>query len=73
MTVKATHLRNNIYRILDRIAKTGIPVEVERKGQYFQILPKKKKSKLANLKKKKYLKGAPMEYAHIDWTQEWSP
>ncbi len=33
----ASHLRQNIYRILDEVIETGQPVEIERKGSVVRI------------------------------------
>jgi hypothetical protein len=39
VTLTASKLRENIYRILDEILETGIPVEIERKGRILRIVP----------------------------------
>ena len=33
MPVTASKLRENIYRILDQVLETGVPVEIERRGK----------------------------------------
>ena len=73
MAISASALRQNIYRILDRVAETGIPEEVNRRGHVLQIVPKEKKSKLANAKKRPVIKGDPDELVHIDWSDLWQP
>ncbi|MGD0131001.1 MAG: type II toxin-antitoxin system prevent-host-death family antitoxin [Bryobacteraceae bacterium] len=40
MRVTASKLRADIYNILDETLKTGIPVEVVRKGRVLKIVPK---------------------------------
>lgn len=66
MAISASALRQNIYRILDRVAERGIPEEVNRRGQVLQIVPKVKKNKLSNAKKRPVIKGDPDELVHID-------
>ena len=31
--ISATELQKNLYRLLDEVLKTGVPVEIERKGK----------------------------------------
>ena len=68
----ATRLRQDIYNILDHVLKTGIPVEIERKGGKLKIFPVKRKSKLDNLKKRDLLVGDPEAIINIDWMKEWN-
>jgi hypothetical protein len=71
MKITATSLRKNLYTILDRVAATGTPVEVERKGKIIKIIVAEKKSKLDNLEPHSIVKGDPEELVTIDWTGEW--
>ncbi|MBN1758169.1 MAG: hypothetical protein JW863_07625 [Chitinispirillaceae bacterium] len=73
MAISASALRQNIYKILDRVAETGIPEEVNRKGHVLQIIAKNKKSKLANAKKRPVIKGNPDDLVHMDWSELWQP
>ena len=43
-----TALRNQIFKVVDRVIKTGIPVEIERKGHRLKIVLAEKRSKLRN-------------------------
>lgn len=70
-TITASKLRENIYRILDKILQTGIPVEIERKGKKLKIEPVDPVNKLNNLIKRPYLKCDPDEIVHMDWSKEW--
>lgn len=72
MKITASKLRENIYNILDQALETGVPVEVERKGRILKIVPPLKQSRLAKLKKRKYLVGDPESIVHMDWLKEWS-
>ncbi len=68
--ITASRLRENIYRISDDILKTGIPIEINRRGQKLKIVPEGPVSKLDNLIERPYLKVDPEEIVHIDWSKE---
>ena len=73
MAITASKLRENVYRILDEAVATGKPVEIVRKGAVLTIVPPKRVSKLANLKKRPGLfVGDVEDIIHIDWLKEWS-
>ena len=71
MGVTASKLRQNIYRYLDEILETGIPLEIDRKGKKLRIVPLEKGQKLKNLKRHKCIKGDPEDIVHLDWSDEW--
>ena len=73
MAISASTLRQNIYRILDRVAETGIPEEINRRGHVLRIVSTQKKRKLSNAKKRPILKGDPETLVHIDWSHLWKP
>ncbi|MBN1131321.1 MAG: type II toxin-antitoxin system Phd/YefM family antitoxin [Chitinispirillaceae bacterium] len=73
MALTASALRQNVYRVLDQVADTGIPVEINRRGHLLRIVPAEKKSKLANMKKRPIIKGNPEDLVHIDWSPLWRP
>lgn len=73
MALKASSLRENIYRILDQVLETGVPVEIERHGKLLRIVPEEPKSKLSNLKARPYLLADPEDLVHLDWSGEWRP
>lgn len=73
MKLNASSLRQDIYRVLDRILETGVPVEIERKGRLLRIVPVEPAGKLANLRARSYLKVDPEEIVHVDWSDEWRP
>ncbi len=68
-----TKLRENLYKILDEVLETGQPIAVERKGQLIMINPPEKKSKLANLVKRKGLNVNPDDIINNDWVKSWKP
>ena len=72
MRVTASKLRADIYNILDQSLKTGVPVEVVRKGKILKIVPESKPSKLSRLKKRNAIVGDPEDLVHMDWLKEWS-
>lgn len=68
-----SRLRENLYRILDRILESGQPVEITRKGRRLKIVPVEQK-KLSLLKPHpSYLNTDPDELVHVDWSGEWRP
>ncbi|NLF39528.1 type II toxin-antitoxin system Phd/YefM family antitoxin [bacterium] len=71
MTVNASTLRSNIYRLLDEVVATGKPLTVVRKGAKLTILPPASGGKLARLTPHRCIKGDPEELVHIDWSGEW--
>ena len=76
MVLTASKLRENIYRILDRVAETGVPVEIVRGRKRLKIVPADEPaaSKVARLKARpKALVGNPQRLVHMDWSKEWKP
>ena len=68
----ATKLRANLYKVLDTVLQTGVPVEIERGGKLLRIVPVEPPDKLRNLKlRSNYLVVDPEEIVHIDWSKEW--
>lgn len=73
MRITASKLRDDIYNILDRVIKTGIPVEVVRKGSILSIAPKKEEARRASRKRwRPAMLWDPEKYVHIDWLDEWN-
>jgi PHD/YefM family antitoxin component YafN of YafNO toxin-antitoxin module len=73
MRVNASKLRQNIYRILDQVLETGVPVEIERRGRLLKIVCEQPPSRLERLRPRDYLRGAPEDLVHLDWSGEWRP
>ncbi len=66
--------QKDILRLLDKVVKTGIPVEIERKGKRLRISPAEKHRDLDCLEKHpEFIVGNPDDLIHIDWTSEWKP
>ena len=72
--MKATELRKNLFKVLDRTAQTGQPVEVEFKGQRFRIVALDPADRFANLQKHPdVICGDLDDLIRIDWMAEWRP
>jgi prevent-host-death family protein len=73
MAISVTELRANLYKIVDRVIETGVPVEIERKGGRVRLEPAQPKSKLQKLAGNPHtIVGDPEEIVHVDWSAEWS-
>lgn len=72
MPISITKLRADLYKIVDQVIETGLPVEIERHGKKVQIIAINKKSKLANLQAHPgTIIGDPEDVVHMDWSEEW--
>jgi hypothetical protein len=71
MKLTVTKFRQNIYRYLDKVINTGIPIELERDGRIIKVLIEKPKNKLSNLEHHNYYKGDYKDIDSIDWYKEW--
>jgi prevent-host-death family protein len=73
MAISVTKLRANLYEIVDRVIETGVPVEIDRKGERIRLERAKPKSKLQKLAKNpNIIVGDPEDIVHMDWSSEWS-
>jgi prevent-host-death family protein len=69
-----TRLRANLYRLLDEVLETGIPIEISRDGRRLRIVPVEPASRLQALAPEPdYLPGDPEDIVHLDWSGEWRP
>jgi prevent-host-death family protein len=69
MPISVTRLRANLYEIVDRVIETGIPVEIEHKGERVRLEPAKPKSKLQKLARNPAtIVGDPEDFVHVDWS-----
>ncbi len=72
MKVTSTQLRQNIYKLLDEVLSTGVPLEIERNGKMLKIIAETPSSKLKNITPMKNLINCkPEELENIDWSKEW--
>lgn len=73
MRITASKLRENVYRILDEVLATGVPVEIERKGRLLRVIAVEPTSRLAKLERRNYVQGDPEALLNLDWSGEWRP
>ena len=74
MAMTASELRKNIYQLLDQVLETGVPLEIERKGQTLRIVPEDRPPKLDRITgREDFLVGDPDDIIHMDWSQYWKP
>jgi hypothetical protein len=69
-------LRENIYKILDKVIDTGIPAEIERRGKKLRIVPVEPVAvrKLDNLTERPdVFLCEPEDIIHVDWSEYWRP
>lgn len=74
MAITASKLRENIYRVLDEILATGVPVEIERNGRILRIVADDEPTRLGRLvRRPDALVGDPEDIVHLDWSADWRP
>ena len=74
MAVTATELRQNVYKLLDEVLDSGLPLEIERRGRRLKIVPTEGPSKLDRLiPHPGFMTEDPEYYVHIDRSGEWHP
>ncbi len=68
----ASHLRQNIYRILDEVIETGQPVEIERKGSVVRIETKVQDKSIFEILTPHpgSIAGDADDLVDIDWSEE---
>jgi len=73
MTITASKLRENIYRVLDQVLETGEPVEIERNGRRLRIIADDPPSTLQQLvRRPEVVIGDSADFVHLDWSAEWN-
>ncbi len=74
MPLKATTLRAQLYRVLDKVLRTGEPVEVLRNGKIIRLVPAVPPAKLDQLESRPdVIVGDPDDLVHLDWSDSWKP
>ena len=66
-----TELRQHIFKIFDKILKTGRPYTVARKDRELRIQLVPKQQRFARLTKRELTVEPDSYYEHIDWSKEW--
>jgi prevent-host-death family protein len=70
-TITVTELRGNIYKIIDEVLRTGIPIEINKGGKKLRIIPAEQPDKLQNLiSRPDVIKGNPEDIVNITWERE---
>lgn len=70
-TITVTELRGNIFKLLDEVLRTGIPIEVNKGGKTLRIVPAEPSSKLQNLiSRPDVINGNPEDIVNITWERE---
>ncbi|MBF0278478.1 MAG: type II toxin-antitoxin system Phd/YefM family antitoxin [SAR324 cluster bacterium] len=70
-SITPTELRGNIYKILDDVLNTGIPIEINKGGKKLKIVPAEKFNKLQNLvSRPNAIKGDSNDLVSINWEKE---
>lgn len=74
MTVNPSELRADLYRLLDKVLETGIPLEIERRGRRLRIVADEPSSKLDRLVPHPgTVIGDPEDLIEMDWSDYWNP
>ena len=71
VSVTASQLRANIYRLLDEVLESGEPLEIERKGHRLRIVPVQAPRKLDRLVRRDVIQGDPDDLVAMDWSDAW--
>ena len=70
-TVSPTELRSNIYKLLDEVLNSGIPLEINKGGKLLKIVPVEKNNKLNNLTSRPdVIVGNPDDLVDVTWEKE---
>lgn len=74
MGITASKLRENVYRILDDVLATGVPVEIERNGRVLRIMAVDGPSTADRLvRRPDVVVGDSEDFVHLDWSADWNP
>ena len=77
MAISATKLRADLYRVIEGVINSGVPVEIELRGKKVRIVPAEQRDKLANLVKRPGALGAPgridqaRTFDEARWRKKW--
>lgn len=74
MAVTPSQLRADIYRLLDEVLETGVPLDIDRNGRRLRVVPDPPPSKLERLVPHPgAVIGDPESLVELDWSQHWNP
>jgi hypothetical protein len=64
--------QENVLEILDKVAETGVPLEIQRKGKRLIVSPVEKRGKIDRLEPHpEFIVGNPDDLVKMDWSSEW--
>ncbi len=63
--MSVTALRQNLFKVVDQVLDTGVPVEIERHGKKLLLIPAEPVSKLVNLKRRHIIVGDPEDLVDL--------
>jgi prevent-host-death family protein len=70
-TITVTELRGNIFKLLDEVLRTGVPIEVNKGGKKLRIVSAESSNKLRNLiSRPDVINGDPEEIVDVSWERE---
>jgi hypothetical protein len=70
-SITPTQLRADIYRLLDEVLETGIPLEIRKGNKKLKIVSLETVDKFQNLiSRPNVIQGNPEELAEISWEDE---
>ncbi len=70
-TITVTELRGNIFKLLDEVLRTGVPIEVNKGGKKVRIVPVEVSNKLQNLvSRPDVINGDPEDIVNTTWEKE---
>lgn len=74
MSITPSELRANLYRLLDEVLETGVPLEIERRGRHLRIVADPPVSRLDRLVPHPgTIIGDPEDLVEMDWSGYWNP
>jgi hypothetical protein len=69
--VTPTELRANLYKLLEEVLKTGVPLEVKKGDRRLRIVPVGEVDKFQNLiSRPEVIRGDPEDLVAISWEHE---
>lgn len=63
-TVSPTQLRADIYRLLDEVLETGVPLEIKKGDKKLRIVPVEQVEKLRNLTRRPEMIAGDPDWPH---------
>lgn len=72
MSVSASELRQNIYRLLDQVLETGEPLEISRKGRTLRLVADEPVSRFDVMRTNVHvIVGDPEDLVDLGWAGSW--